>query len=85
VWMARARERGGCCEYWACLDVETMTNFPQIHRLPFRRSHRPTMLPTRVQRVGVRCEAISDGCVAVLEDYRRLLKLQCLTLHATTK
>jgi hypothetical protein len=60
-----------------------LTNFLQIHRLPFRRGHRQTVLPTRVQRVGIRCAAISDGCVAVLELNRRLVKRQCRTPYAT--
>lgn len=57
------------------------TDFFQIPRLPFRRGHRPTVLPTRVQRVRIRCAAISDGCVAVLEQHRCLMR--CDVAHPT--
>jgi hypothetical protein len=63
----------------------SVADITQIHRLPFRRSHRQAVLPTRVQRVGIQCAAISDDCVAVLEDHRRLMKHRYRTPHATSK
>lgn len=51
-----------------------LTDFLQIHRLPFRRGHCPAVLPTRMQRVGIQCAAVSDDCVAVIEHHRRLMK-----------
>ena len=86
AWRARTRERGGCCECCSCFDIVVfVADFTQIYRLPFRRSHRQAVLPTRVQRVGIQRAAISDDCVAVLEDNRCLMKCQCRTTHAISK
>jgi hypothetical protein len=62
-----------------------LTTFLQVHRLPFRRGHRPAVLPARVQRVGIQRAAISDDCVAVLEHHRCLMKRWCRTPQATSK